>query len=54
MPVRKGAEANLMLAMAAANGCKVMKTVKQQVFLYDDMGDDVAYIRPPYLPEPAI
>jgi hypothetical protein len=38
------ATVRLMLAIAAANSCKVMKTDKQQAILYGDMGDYVVYI----------
>ena len=36
-----------MLALAAAEGAKVIKTDTKQAYLYGDMGDDVVYIRPP-------
>ena len=39
-------EARLLLALAAANGDKVIKTDTKQAYLYGDMGDDVVYIRP--------
>ena len=45
-PVLKAAEARLLLALAAANGDKVIKTDTKQAYLYGDMGDDVVYIRP--------
>ncbi len=52
-PVLKAAEARLLLALAAANGDKVIKTDTKQAYLYGDMGDDVVYIRPPdWWPEP--
>ena len=52
-PVLKAAEARLLLALAAANGAKVIKTDTKQAYLYGDMGDDVVYIRPPdWWPEP--
>ncbi len=52
-PVLKAAEARLLLALAAANGDKVIKTYTKQAYLYCDMGDDVVYIRPPdWWPEP--
>ncbi len=46
-PVLKAAEARLLLALAAANSDKVIKTDTKQAYLYGDMGDDVVYIRPP-------
>ena len=53
VPVLKAAEARLLLALAAANGAKVIKTNNKQAYLYGDMGDDVVYIRPPdWWPEP--
>ena len=45
-PVLKAAEARLLLARAAANGDKVIKTDTKQAYLYCNMGDDVVYIRP--------
>ena len=49
----KTTEARLLLALAAANGAKVVKTDTKQAYLYGDMGDDVVYIRPPdWWPEP--
>jgi hypothetical protein len=52
-PVLKAAEARLLLAIAAANGAKVIKTDTKQAYLYGDMGDDVVYIRSPdWWPEP--
>ncbi len=39
--------APVLLALAAANGDKVIKTDTKQAYLYGDMGDDVVYIRPP-------
>ena len=52
-PVLKAAEARLLLALAAANGDKVIKTDTKQAYLYGDMGDDVVYVRPPdWWPEP--
>ena len=51
-PVLKAAEARL-LALAAAEGAKVIKTDTKQAYLYGDVGDDVVYIRPPdWWPEP--
>ena len=42
-----------MLALAAAEGAKVVKTDTKPAYLYGDMGDDVVYIRPPdWWPEP--
>ncbi len=38
-PVLKAAEARLLLALAAANGNKVIKTDTKQAYLYGDMGD---------------
>ena len=46
-PVLKAAEARLLLALAAAEGAKVIKTDTTQAYLYGDMGDDIVYIRPP-------
>ena len=46
-PVLKAAEARLLLAIAAANGYKVIMTYTKQAYLYGDMGDDVVYVRPP-------
>ncbi len=46
-PVLKAAEARLLLALAAENGAKVVRTDTKQAYLYGDMGDDVVYIRPP-------
>ncbi len=40
-PVLKAAEARLLLALAAANGAKLIKTDTNQAY---DMGDDVMYI----------
>jgi hypothetical protein len=52
-PVLKAAEARLLLALAAANGYRVLKSNTKQAYLYGDMGDDVACIRPPvWWPEP--
>ena len=52
-PVLKAAEARSLLALAAANGDKVIKTDTKQAYLYGDMGDDVVYIRPPdWWPQP--
>jgi len=45
--VLKAAEARLLLALAAANGDKVIKTDTKQAYLYGDMGNDVVYFRPP-------
>jgi hypothetical protein len=54
-PVLKAAEARLLLALAAANGAKVIKTDTKQAYLNGDMGDDVVYIRPPdWWPEPVL
>ncbi len=51
--VLKAAEARLLLALAAANGDKVLKTDTKQAYLYCDMGSDVVYIRPPdWWPQP--
>ena len=53
VPVLKSTEARLLLALAAANGAKVVKTDTKQAYLFGDMGDDVVYIRPPdWWPEP--
>ena len=46
-PVLKATEARLLLALAAAEGVKVIKTDTKQAYLNGDMGDDVVYIRPP-------
>ncbi len=43
-PVLKAAEARLLLAFAAVNGAKVVKTDTKQAYLYCDMGDDMVYI----------
>ncbi len=52
-PVLKAAEARFLLALAAANGDKVIKTETKQAYLYCDMGDDMVYVRPPdWWPEP--
>ena len=47
-PVLKAAEARLLLALAAANGDKVLKIDTKPAYLYGDIGDDVVYIRPTY------
>ena len=44
-PVLEATEARLLLALAAAEGAKVIKTNTKQAYLYGDMG--VVYIRPP-------
>ncbi len=46
-PVFKAKEARLLLALAALEGVKVIKTETKQAYLYRDMGDDVVYILPP-------
>jgi hypothetical protein len=52
-PVHKATEARLLLALAAAEGAKVIKTYTKQAYLHGDMGDKVVYIRPPdWWPEP--
>ncbi len=52
-PVLNWAEARLLLALAAVNGAKVVKTDTKQEYLYCYVGDDVVYIRPPdWWPEP--
>ncbi len=54
-PVLKATEARLLLALAAAEGAKVIKykSDTKQAYLYGDMGDDVVYVRPPdWWPEP--
>ena len=52
-PVLMSTEARRLLALAAANGAKVVKTYTKQAYLYGEMGDDVVYIRPPdWWPEP--
>jgi hypothetical protein len=51
--VLKSAVARLLLALAAANDAKVVKTVTKQAHLCCYMGDDVVYIRPPdWWPDP--
>ena len=40
-PVLKATEARLLLALAAADGAKVVKTDNKQAYLYGDMGDDI-------------
>ena len=52
-PVLKATKGRLLLALAAAEGAKVIKTDTKPACLYGDMGDDVVYIRPPdWWPEP--
>jgi hypothetical protein len=52
-PELKAMEARLLLALAAAEGAKVIKTDTKQAYLYGDMEDDVVYIRHPgWWPEP--
>jgi len=52
-PVLKATEARLLVAIAAEQGCPLLKTDTRQAFLYGDMGDDKVYIRPPdWWPEP--
>jgi hypothetical protein len=52
-PALKAAEARLLLALAASNGNRVIKTDTRQAYLYCDMGDEVVYIRPPdWWPQP--
>jgi hypothetical protein len=52
-PVLKATEARLLLALAAAEGAKVIMTDTKQAYLYGDMRDDVVYIWPPdWWPEP--
>ena len=52
-PVLKATKARLLLALAAAEGAKVVRTDTKQAYLYGDVGDDVVYIRPPdWWPEP--
>jgi hypothetical protein len=46
-PVLKASEERLLLALAAVEGTKVIKTDTKQAYLYGDIGDDVVYIRPP-------
>ncbi len=46
-PILKATEAILLLALAAAEGAKVIKIDTKQAYLYEDMGDDVIFIRPP-------
>ena len=48
-PVLKSTEARLLLALAAANGAKVVKTDTKQAYLYGEMPveDEVVYFRPP-------
>jgi hypothetical protein len=45
-PVLKTTEARLLLALAAAEGVKVIKTDTKQAYLFGVMGEDVVYIRP--------
>ena len=41
------------MALAAAEGAKVIKTDTKQAYLYGDMGDAVVYVQPPdWWPEP--
>jgi hypothetical protein len=52
-PVLKEGEARLLLALAGANGAKVVKTNTKQAYLYCNMGDDMVYILPAdWWPEP--
>jgi hypothetical protein len=52
-PVLKATVARLLLAPAAAEGAKVIKTYTEQAYVYGDMGDDVVFVRPPdWWPEP--
>ena len=52
-PVLKSTEIKFLLAVATANGAKVVKTDAKQGYLYGDVGDDVVYFRPPdWWPEP--
>ena len=48
-PVLKAVEARLLLALAAAEGAKVIKTDTKQAYLYGDMGDDVGYTTRPQI-----
>ena len=51
--VLKATVAIFLLALAAAEGAKGIKTDTKQAYLYGNMGDDVVYIRPPdWWPEP--
>ena len=43
-PVLKTTQARLLLALAAAEGAKVIITDPKQAYLYGDMGDGVVYI----------
>ncbi len=52
-PVLKATEARLSAAIAAEHGCPILKTNTRQAFLYGEMGEDKAYVRPPdWWPEP--
>jgi hypothetical protein len=54
-PVLKATDTRLLLALAGAEGAKVIKTDTKQAYLYGDMGVDVVYIRPPdWWPEPIL
>ena len=52
-PVMKASEVRLMVAIAAQNKTKLLKTDTKQAFLNGDIGDEKIYIRPPdWWPEP--
>ncbi len=52
-PVMKASEVRLMVAIAAQNKTKLLKTDIKQAFLNGDIGDEKIYIRPPdWRPEP--
>ncbi len=52
-PVMKASEVRRMVAIAAQNKTKLLKTDTNQAFLYGDIGDEKIYIRPPdWGPEP--
>ncbi len=49
----KASEVRLMVAIAAQNKTKLLKTDTKQAFLNGDIGDEKIYIRPPdWWPEP--
>jgi hypothetical protein len=52
-PVMKASEVRLMVAIAAQNKTKLLKTDTKQAFLNGEIGDEKIYIRPPdWWPEP--
>ncbi len=46
VPVFKATEARSLLALAAAEGVRVVKTDTKQAYFYGDMGEDIVCIRP--------